>query len=384
MSTHEHYMHRAIELAKRAQGNTSPNPLVGAVIVRNDHVIGEGWHKQAGHAHAEVDAIKNANANDRSTKDATIYVSLEPCSHQGKTPPCTQAILEAGITKLVYATSDTNTNASGGAEFLRSAGVEVISNICEKEARQVNRFFFHYHEHKTPYVIAKFASSLDGRTATRSGNSQWITGIQSRQRGHVARQAVDAIIVGAQTAIADQPQLTVRNEDAHKHTTPAHPIRILLDSKGRVPLDNSLFDAALPGKTMVVTTDSMPDAHAQQLIEQNIEVIRLARATGTNYPDLTILLKELGNRDIHSVLVEGGHTVIGNFLDNQLINEVWAFIAPKLIGGINAAPCVGGLGFDKLEHAPSLTQLSIEQLDNDILIKGIIESAPNANRIGAN
>lgn len=372
MPAHEQFMQQAIQLAERARGNTSPNPLVGAVIVRDNEIVAEGWHKQAGFAHAEVDAIQHAKANGQSTKDTTIYVSLEPCSHHGKTPPCTQAILDAGISTVVYATSDTNTDASGGAEFLRKAGLEVIGGVREEQARHVNRFFFHYQEHATPFVIAKFASSLDGRTATRTGDSQWITGSAARQQGHVARQAVDAIIVGAQTAIADQPQLTVRNPEAHAHTHPAHPLRILMDSKGRVPLNNSLYDSSLPGRTVVVTTNAMPDDHAAKLTDQNVEVIQLPCAASTHYPDIKLLLKELGHRNIQSVLVEGGNTLLGDFLDNELINEVWAFIAPVLIGGNDAAPSIGGLGIDTLSSALRLTNPTVEYLNDDIFVKGIL------------
>lgn len=389
MPTHEHYMQRAIELAEQAKGNTSPNPLVGAVIVRGDTIIAEGWHKKAGKAHAEVDAIQNAASKGESTENTTIYVSLEPCSHHGKTPPCTQAILAAGIKTVVYATSDTNNQASGGADILSAAGIEVISGICEEEARYTNRFFFHYQENTTPYVIAKFASSLDGRTATHTGDSQWITGTEARQRGHFARQEVDAIIVGAQTAIADQPQLTVRNPAAHIHGEPAHPLRIVLDSKGRVPVSNALFNSSLPGKTIIVTTDAMPKLHQKELAEQNIEVISLPCSstndpTTNNYPDIKLLLEELGRRNIHSVLVEGGSTVLGNFLDNELIDEVWAFVAPVLIGGTGAAPSIAGKGVSKLEQAPRLINVRVEHLDNDILIKGNIAKCSNSKSNGAN
>jgi len=170
MPTHETFMRRAIELADRARGNTSPNPLVGAVIVRDDHIVAEGWHKQAGLAHAEVDAINDAAQKQQPTNGATLYVSLEPCSHHGKTPPCTDAILDAGFSHVVFATSDTNTQASGGAQVLTSADIKVTAGVCDELARHTNRFFFHYQQHKTPFVIAKFASSLDGRTATRTGN----------------------------------------------------------------------------------------------------------------------------------------------------------------------------------------------------------------------
>jgi len=374
MPTHEYFMQRAIELAERARGNTSPNPLVGAVIVRDDIIVAEGWHKQAGEAHAEVDAIHDAGQKQIPTEGATLYVSLEPCSHHGKTPPCTDAILDAGFTHVVYATSDTNSQAGGGAAKLKAAGIQVTGNVCKDAALKTNRFFFHYHQTTTPYVIAKFASSLDGRTATRTGNSQWITSQSSRQRGHVARQAVDAIVIGAQTAIDDQPQLTVRSPGAYAHTQAAHPIRLVLDSKGRVPLDNAIFDAYLPSQTIVVTTDAMPAQHAHKLKTLNIEVLTLPYANHSEQPDIAMLLKVLGERQIQSLLVEGGQTVLGSFFDARLVNEVWAFIAPMIIGGTNAVPSIGGLGIDELKDAPKLNNVSVETLNNDLLIKGTIAS----------
>ncbi len=374
MPTHEHFMQRAIELAQRATGNVSPNPLVGAVIVRDNVIIAEGWHKQAGEAHAEVDAINNAKAKNISTKDATMYVSLEPCSHHGKTPPCTNAILDAQLSHVVYATSDTTDHARGGAQLLQAAGVSVTGGICEEAARQTNRFFFHHQNNKTPFVIAKFASSLDGRTATRTGNSQWITGQEARLRGHTARQAVDAILIGATTAIKDQPQLTVRNPQAHEYTQAAHPIRIVLDSHGRVTTDNAIFDTNLPASTLVVTTDAMPAEHANQLKQLGVDVLTLPCTAGTTRPDLSALLKELGLREIQSLLVEGGQTVLGSFFDEGLVNEVWAFIAPMLIGGTEAAPSVGGLGIDKLKAAPRLSNVTVEYLNNDLLIKGEVHT----------
>ena len=379
--THEKFMHRAIELAQRASGNTSPNPLVGAVIVRDNKIIAEGWHREAGLAHAEVDAINQAKTLDQSTQGATMYVSLEPCSHHGKTPPCTQAVLDAGISTLIYATSDTNTDASGGADILSSAGIKVIGGVCEELARENNRFFFHYLQNNTPFVIAKFASSLDGRTATRTGNSQWITGQQARKQGHVARQAVDAILIGAQTAIDDEPQLTVRNPDAYPHTTASHPLRIVLDSQGRVNTNNAVFNNSLPSNTLVVSTNAMPKEHANKLQAAGVEILTLPCSKGSTQPDLTLLLQELGNRGIQSLLVEGGNTVLGSFIDKQLVNEVWAFIAPMIIGGTNAAPSVGGMGIDQLAQAPRLTNLNVDLLDNDLFIRGQI--APSSTDTGA-
>jgi len=370
MPTHEFFMHRAIELAERARGNTSPNPLVGAVIVRNGLIVAEGWHKQSGQAHAEINAIHDAAQNQQPTEGATLYVSLEPCSHHGKTPPCTDAILTAGFSKVVFATSDTNKRASGGAQILASAGVEIITGVCEDLARHTNRFFFHYQQHKMPFVIAKFASSLDGRTATRTGNSQWITGPAARERGHVARQAVDAIVIGAQTAINDQPQLTVRNPEAHRCTSAAHPLRIVLDSQGRVPIDNAVFNTLLPASTLVVTTDAMPEDHASNLQKLGVELLRLPCSANIKQPDLKLLLEELGKRNIQSLLVEGGHTVLGSFFDCAAVNEVWAFLAPMFIGGTKAMPSIGGTGIDRLSEAAILKDISVECLDTDLLIKG--------------
>ena len=369
MPTHEQYMQQAIELAQRASGLTSPNPLVGAVIVRNDKIVGEGWHHKAGLPHAEVEAINNANGK---TDNATIYVSLEPCSHHGKTPPCTEAIIKAGIKKVVYATKDINKEAEGGSRLLRNAGIEVIENICEQAALYTNRFFFHAIKTKQPFVIAKFASSLDGKTATHSGNSQWITGTAARNKGHEARQACDAIIIGAQTAIADNPTLSVRNPDAFKHSEPSHPLRVILDSTGRVPLNNPVLNTSNGQKTLVVTTDLMSPEHEHNLNAQNVEVLRLPFAKNSQRPDLPALMQALGKRSIQSVLVEGGQTVLGAFLDAQLINEVWAFIAPKIIGGTNAAPSIGGTGIDQLKNAPALKDVQVEHLNNDLLIRGLV------------
>lgn len=365
-------MQRALELAERATGNTSPNPLVGAVIVHNNTIVGEGWHHRVGEAHAEVNAIADAQSTLADLSNVTLYVTLEPCSHFGKTPPCTEAILNAGIRKVVYATSDTNHEAAGGGHTLKEAGVDVTSGIAEQQARYVNRFFFHYQQHKTPFVIAKFASSLDGRTATRSAHSQWITGPAARQRGHVARQAVDAIVVGAQTAVDDNPQLTVRNEQAYQHGEVSHPLRILLDSHGRVPLSNALFDSALPSKTLVVTTQAMAKEHKTALSDKGANTLTLP-ATKAGQPDLHALMSALGDRQIQSVLVEGGNSVHGSFFDAGLVNEVWAFIAPMVIGGVNAAPSVGGVGVNLLSDAAHLSQMRVEQLDNDIFVHGLVK-----------
>ena len=371
MPTHEQYMQRAIDLARRAEGNTSPNPLVGCVLTQGDTIVGEGWHRAAGQAHAEVNAINQAGDKARG---ATLFVTLEPCNHFGRTPPCTHAILAAGIRTVVFAVDDPNPSATGGAEYLKQAGVEVISHVLEREARYINRFYLHYQAHKHPYVVAKYAASLDGRIATRSGHSQWITGTIARQKGHQLRQAVDAILVGAQTVIDDNPQLTVRlSKDVHDHVpTIQHPLRIVLDSKGRIPLEQKIFSHSLPGNTEVISTDAMSVEHEAALNELGISVTRLP-ATNDQQIDLKVLIATLGQRGIHSIMIESGPTLLGAFLDGALINEIWAFVAPKLIGGVSAPAAVGGLGVNTLEQAPRLNNVLTDYVGDDLLIRGQLD-----------
>ncbi len=359
-------MQRALALAKRATGNVSPNPLVGAVIVKNNSIIGEGWHQRAGEPHAEVNAIANCSEDPRG---ATIYVTLEPCSHFGKTPPCTQAIEQAGIVQVVYATGDPNATAAGGEQVLVEKGIETLAGICEEEARHVNRFFFHHIAHGTPYVVAKFASSLDGKTATRTGNSQWITGNAAREKSHTLRQACDAILVGAQTVIDDDPALTVRlDQSRHEYEQLNHPLRIVLDAAGRIPPNAALFNDQ--HRTLVVCTDTTPNEYRDSLKTLGVDSIDVATEPDSTRIFLPKLLTALGEKNIQSLMVEGGQNVLGSFIDHKLVNEVWAFLAPMLIGGNDALPSIGGLGINKLQDAIRLTNLSLEQLDADLLIRG--------------
>lgn len=367
-------MQRAIELAQRAQGCTSPNPLVGCVVVKNDQLVGSGWHRAAGQAHAEAEALHQAGDQ---CAGATLYVSLEPCCHHGRTPPCTDAIIASGISKVIYAATDINPKATGGAALLRQAGIETIHGVLEPQALQLNRFYFHHLRTGRPYVITKFAASLDGRIATRSMNSQWITGIEARQRGHQLRQAVDAIVVGAQTVISDDPQLTVRRESLNKdqitHNIPLqHPLRVVLDSHGRIPLDRKIFAANFASNTLVVTTAAMPDAHQQSLEQQGVEVLRVEQSAQQQI-DVNALLSALGRRGIQSVMVEGGASLLGSFYDLQCVNEVWAFLAPKLIGGRDAPAAIAGLGIDQLHSAAIVQDMQTEQLGPDLLIRGQLE-----------
>lgn len=376
MSEHTLFMLRALELARKAEGYTSPNPMVGAVMVRDGHIVGEGFHQCAGAPHAEVEALREAGD---AARGATLYVSLEPCNHYGRTPPCTDAIINAGITRVVFATSDPNPHvAGGGAHRLQQAGIEVISGVCEEQAQELNRFFFRHARTGRPYLIAKFAASLDGKIATHTGHSQWITGAAARERGHSLRHRVDAILVGVGTVVADNPRLTTRLDQA----TPRHPIRIILDSTGWTPLDAHVLDPATPGQTIIATTSAMPHNREQALIAQNsaVEVLRLP-ATGEGTVDIGALLDVLGRRQVQSVLVEGGSRVLGTCVDSGYVNEVWAFLAPLIIGGQDALSPVGGIGCSHLSDALRLTDVTIEMVGDDVLIRG--RSAPARQDEGA-
>ena len=361
---HDAMMARALALAKAHLGDTSPNPSVGAVIVKDGRIIAEGWHQGAGHPHAEIVALQKAGERARG---ADMYVTLEPCNHHGRTPPCSTAIIDAGIARVFYATPDPNPLAKGGAERMAAAGVEVHRGLGEEEAREINRFFFHYIHHRRPYVIAKFASSLDGKIATFRGESQWITGTEARLRGHELRRQVDAILVGAGTAIADDPMLTARQRDGALH---AHqPVRILLDSRGRTPLRARLFQSHLPAKTVVATTSAMPSARREILTAMGVEVIVLP-ADSDGHVEVAALLDYLGEQRMMSLLLEGGGKALGSFFQRRVVQEVWAFLAPMIIGGDTAPGPVGGSGFGQLAQAPRLTNVRVEQLGEDWLIRG--------------
>ncbi|MEM7531136.1 MAG: bifunctional diaminohydroxyphosphoribosylaminopyrimidine deaminase/5-amino-6-(5-phosphoribosylamino)uracil reductase RibD [Chloroflexota bacterium] len=366
--THEYYMQRALSLARRAEGLTSPNPAVGAVIIKDGVIIGEGYHHRAGQPHAEVEALRVAG---NAAKDATMYVTLEPCNHHGRTPACTEAIISAEIARVVYAVGDPNPVVNGsGRDRLVAAGIDIHQGVCVDQAMHLNRFFFHHIRTGQPYVVAKFAMSLDGKIATYTGHSQWITGPEARQKGHELRHQVDAILVGAGTAIADNPRLTTRLPENHSYDNISHPLRIVLDSQGRVPLDAQLFQPSLSGKTLVATTDAMSTSHRNALHQQGVETIITTTTTKIKQVDLAELFMFLGERSIQSVMVEGGGQVLGSCFAAGLVNEVWAFVAPTIIGGENAPSPVGGSGFSSLTDAYQLQNTTIEQVGKDILIKG--------------
>lgn len=369
METSDHitYMRRALALARQAEGRTSPNPMVGAVLVKDKSVISEGYHHPAGEPHAEIEALRVAGEFARG---GTLYVTLEPCAHYGRTPPCTESLIAAGIAEVYYAVGDPNPRVNGkGHAQLEAAGVIVHKGPCEDGARELNRPFFKHMTTGRPFVTAKFAMSLDGKIATRAGDSHWITNASSRQRGHALRNVTDAILVGAGTVIADDPQLTTRLDSDDIR----HPLRIIADSRGRGPLSAQLFDPALPGQTVVATTDAIPPAHCAELSARGVEVWRLP-SDSQGRVSLTALLDEIGRRGMLTLLVEGGGELLGAFFAERLVDRVWAFIAPVIIGGRDAPGPVGGTGVEQLSQSIRLCRVETETLDGDVWIRADIES----------
>jgi diaminohydroxyphosphoribosylaminopyrimidine deaminase/5-amino-6-(5-phosphoribosylamino)uracil reductase len=350
------WMRRALELAVRGRGFVEPNPLVGAVVVRDGRLVGEGWHQRYGEAHAEVQALAAAG---EATRGATLYVTLEPCCHHGKTPPCTDAILRAGIGRVVAAMEDPFPQVAGkGTALLRSAGVPVECDLLEREARRLNAPYRKLLATGRPYVHAKWAMTLDGKIATRTGDSKWISNEASRRRVHELRGRMDAIVVGRQTAVMDDPLLTARPPGPRTAT------RVVLDSQGRLPRSLQLVRTARQVPTLVVTAGE-PREDLQGL---GVEVLRLPGET--DRPEIGRLLDELGRRRMTNVLVEGGSRVLGSFHDAQAIDEAHVFIAPRVLGGGEALTPVGGFGAATIADGLALAGARFEMLDGDILFCG--------------
>ena len=357
--TDEKFMAEALRIAKNAQGRTSPNPLVGAVIVKDGRIIAEGWHRKAGTPHAEIHALNMAG---ELAKNSTMYVTLEPCSHYGRTPPCANKIVDAGIKKVVVAMQDPNPLVAGrGVEILRAAGIEVEVGILEDDARRLNEVFLKYITKKIPFVTAKFACSLDGKIATASGQSQWISCEESRKFVHKLRDINDGIMVGIGTVLADNPSLTTRLDGGK------NPVRIIVDSKARTPLDSKFLNDGA-AKNIIAVTANAPLEKISALKNLGAEII----IAGESQVDLKILMQELASREITSVLLEGGGTLNFSMFRAGLIDKVFAFIAPKVIGGKNALTPVEGAGVENLFDAAQLEDLTAEKIGTDILICGYV------------
>ncbi len=356
----EHWMRRALELAERGRGHVEPNPLVGAVVVSGGRVVGEGWHRRYGEAHAEVNAL---NASGDAARGATLYVTLEPCCHHGKTPPCTDAVLRFGVARVVAAMEDPFPQVAGrGAALLRAADVAVTFGPCEAEARRLNAPYLKLLATGRPYVHAKWAMTLDGKIATRTGDSKWISNEASRRRVHELRGRVDAILVGVGTVLADDPQLTARPPG------PRTAVRVVLDSHARTPPGCTLVRTAQETPTVVVVSQEGQGTHAEELAASGCELIRLPAEVGR--PSVAALLDELGRRRLTNLLVEGGAEVLGSFLDAAVIDEVHVFLANCLVGGAAAKTPVGGRGVGRVAEALRLPRWHVEVLEGDTYLHG--------------
>ena len=355
----ESYMREALRIAEYARGRTSPNPLVGAVIVRDGTIVASGWHRAAGEPHAEIHALRMAGELARG---ATLYVTLEPCAHHGRTGPCAEAVIAAGLARVVIALSDPNPLVAGrGIHLLTAAGIEVTTGICEDEARRQNEIFLKWVTTKRPFVTLKTAMTLDGKIASHTGASQWITGAAARARVHAYRNEYDAILVGIGTVLADDPSLTTRLE----HGTGKNPLRIVLDSEARTPLDAKLVaDGAAP--TIIVVSERADHRRVNLLRACGAEVVTL----GAQRVDIAALLDYLGAREITSLFVEGGAAVNWSLLAGGSVDKVHAFIAPMLMGGETAKTPIGGTGFDSPQTALRLHDMTVEQVGTDILVTG--------------
>lgn len=350
------YMKLALQLARSAQGQTSPNPVVGAVVVKDGRIVGTGAHLKAGGPHAEVHAIREAG--DRA-EGADIYVTLEPCSHHGRTPPCANLIIESGIKRVFIACQDPNPLVGGkGIERLKQAGIDVHLGMGESEALELNKHFFHFIRTGTPYVTLKSAVTLDGRTASSSGDSKWITTEQSRLDVHYDRHRHDAILVGVNTIIQDNPHLTTRLPQGGKN-----PIRLIVDTHLRTPIHSHIIQDC-QSTTILITGCEVPEARKQAYIQEGCEILSLSGPTIT----MKELVAELGKKSLVSVYVEGGSSIHGSFLQEEAFQELILYMAPKLLGGRDSFPSFGGDGFPSIGEGIPVEIKSVETIGKDMKI----------------
>lgn len=375
MTPDERWMVRALTLARRASGQTSPNPRVGAVLVRDGEEIGRGWHRRAGLPHAEIEALADAGRRGHSVSGATIHVTLEPCCTHGRTPPCTDALIRAGLSRVVVGAVDPNPRHAGhGLELLRQAGLTVESGVLEAECRRLNEAFNHWIVHKTPWVVAKSAMTLDGRIATASGESKWITGPESRAQAHRLRLEADAILVGVETVLADDPSLNVRAQPGFRPPAwfPAKR-RIVLDTRGRTPLGCRLVSDEARADTRIVVGESAPPERVAALRDR-VSVLQAPEREGRI--DLPWLMTELGREGITHLLVEGGGTVLASFFEAGLVHRTAFFYAPRILGGDESRRAVAGRGFRSLAEAPRLVEVESERFGEDLFIMARVARDP--------
>lgn len=367
----EKYMRRAIELAKKGSGHVNPNPLVGAVIVRDGEIIGEGYHECYGQLHAERNAIANAKKRGNSLEGSTIYVTLEPCCHYGKTPPCTEAIIEEKIARVVVGSDDPNPLVSGkGFQMLREKGIEVIPHFLKEECDAMNHVFFHYIRTGTPYVAMKYAMTMDGKIACYTGDSKWVTGEESRAHVQTLRNHYKGIMAGIGTVLADAPMLNCRIEGGRD------PIRIIADSHLRIPMDSQLVRTAGQQPLIVACLPDADEEKAAQLQEKGVEVLRIPGVTTADITEeqkevisLPVLMKELGARKIDGILLEGGGQLNESALQAGIVDRIYCYIAPKIFGGAQAKTPVEGQGLTRAADAWKFNRIGMQEFGQDILLE---------------
>ncbi|MCE5220498.1 MAG: bifunctional diaminohydroxyphosphoribosylaminopyrimidine deaminase/5-amino-6-(5-phosphoribosylamino)uracil reductase RibD [Clostridium sp.] len=358
----EKYMERALELAMNGTGKVNPNPLVGAVIVKDGEIIGEGYHECYGEAHAERNAVKNAI---KPVEGSTIYVTLEPCAHYGKTPPCVDLIIEKKFKKVVIGMLDPNEKVAGKSiEKLKKHGIDVVVGVKEEECKNMNEIFIKYITSKVPFVVLKSGMSLDGKIATYTGESKWITSKESREDSQSLRNRLNSIMVGVNTVIADDPELTCRVNNEKKL------IRIIVDTNLRIPLDSKVVKN-IDKLTIVATTLKANEGKKQTLRDLGVKVIEVSEKN--NKVNLKELVKKLGEEGIDSILIEGGGTLNFSALEENIVDKVIFYIAPKILGGENSKSCIAGIGFSKLDNAVNLKDMSYRKIGGDLVVEGYIK-----------
>lgn len=366
MTVDEKFMRLALRLAMKGMGKTSPNPMVGAVVVKGKTIVGRGYHHRAGEPHAEILALRQAGERARG---ATLYLNLEPCDHCGKTPPCTRAILQAKIKRVVAGMKDPNPLVSGrGIERLRRAGVQVRVGVLEEESRELNRTFCKFITTREPFVTLKAAATLDGKVATKSGDSRWISSEASRNYVHGLRQAMDAVMVGIGTVLKDDPLLTVRLAGGKQ---PGQPLRVVVDSRLRIPLNSQVVRTALHFPTLVAATREASPSKMKKLARAKLEIL-IIESDAQGRVSLRALMRELGRRGVVSVLLEGGSTLNASALREGIVDRLLLFFAPKIIGGQRAPGVIGGEGALLIKDAEPVKILKIRRIGPDILIEGAL------------
>ena len=361
MTTDEIFMKKALMLARKGLGKTSPNPAVGAVVVRDDRIVGSGYHRRAGAPHAEIEALSRAG---EAARDATLYVNLEPCNHYGRTPPCTHAIVESGVARVVIGITDPNPHViGGGCEYLQSKGVEVTRGILQGECSQLNEAYITYATAGRPFVSLKVALTLDGWTATRTGNSKWITNERSRKQVHILRRSVDAVMVGVETVISDNPRLI----PYLLRSSSPNPVRVIADTHLKIPLASMVLDPMASGLTIMATGSKVSGQKKRAVEERGGKIVPCRLKKGRI--DLSDLLTKLAELEICSILVEGGAALFASFVRDELVDKFYVFFGPKILGGDDGVPFTRGAGCDIISKCTNLKVHRVKRFGDDIMVE---------------